>query len=109
MAYSYTGAKPQFSTPTYSSALSGEYKKTASGYFTSQGRALFIGTSCHKKYEHGLWSREYTGKAKYISALKPCKDRANTYFFDTYPDKEPHLLILKPDRARIVHLTGGLN
>jgi hypothetical protein len=108
MAETYTGENPQFSTPTYSSTLSGEYKRTA-GYFTSQGRALFIGSSCHKKYDHGLWSREYTGKAKYISALKPCKDRANTYFFDTFPDKEPHLFILKSDRARIVHLTGGQN
>ena len=103
------GAKPQFSPPTYSSTLSGDYKRTDTGYLISEVRALFIGTSCHKNYEKGLWSREYTGKAKYISALKPCKGKPDTFYFDTFPQREPHLLILKPDRAKVIYLSGGQN
>lgn len=103
--YSNTGGV-YFTSPDYSDSLEGVYTKTPSGYFELGSKKLFIGSSCQKGTDSGLWLKT-PSKSKYVSSLRP-QDRENTYYFDTYPEKAPHLLILKEDRLRIVRI-GGAN
>lgn len=94
-----------FNSPSSSGLVSGEYIKTDSGYYSSGSNFLFIGSSCQKGRELGLWRKTPSG-TKYISSLKP-HSNSNTYYFDTLPDRTPHLLILKEDKLRIVRIGGS--
>ena len=108
MAYqNSTGAGSTFSSPSYTSSLEGRYTLTDTGYLISEeGLRLFIGGSSHPFHRRGLWARTGSGEPKYISSLKPHPSRQDTFIFDTLPDKEKHLLILKEDRARVVKAGG---
>lgn len=111
MANSNSGGV-SFSPPAYSGTLEGHYTKTDSGYFTShRGENLFIGRSCKRSCEKGLWMRTVSGKADYVSALHPLKNKENTFSFDVFNkdtgERSYYLLIQKEDRLKIIS-RGGL-
>lgn len=102
-----SGSGGVFSSPSFSSSFEGRYTVTDTGYLISEdGQRLFIGGSAHPLYRKGLWSKTGTGRAQYISSLKAHPSRQDTFIFDTLPDREKHLLILKEDRAVIVKAGG---
>lgn len=104
---SNSGAGTTFSSPSFTSSLEGRYTLTDTGYLISEeGLRLFIGGSSHPFHRRGLWAKTSSGKPQYISSLKPHPSRQDTFIFDTLPDKEKHLLIVKEDRARIVRAGG---
>jgi hypothetical protein len=102
-----SGAGSSFSSPSCTSSLEGRYTLTETGYLISEeGLRLFIGGSSHPLHRRGLWAKTSSGRAQYISSLKPHPSKQDTFIFDTLPEKEKHLLILKEDRARVVKAGG---